>query len=282
MAYAGFIGSGPVPTDMQKEVEIIQGPPAAEPPLVLEDMLITRARSQVHLDGSLEFSIRDLAVQRSNARVGQRISSLPTSLAHQEWSIENATGFEQSKDFTIDLETTEETEVKLSRTVESSTELKAEVKFGDVGGASASRSWTVTLGQERNARHTDTRKYSEEFHQRVPAHTAIRIDISREILNEVYALSGPIVLNGTLVVVRTVKDTYACGPLGTGRCSRTKTQRFEYPLNQLLSEADRTIELSGQMTLSSSANTRTVTRFTEYPLPGGNTGATSSPAGITP
>src|SRR5690606_26962733 len=119
----------------------------------------------------------------------------------------------------------------------------------------------------RETSRTVNRTYTEEFSQRVDPYKTLVIKIRREILTDLYKLDGYIVFDGEVKIVHKYKDVYACGPFGTSRCSRIKTSNETLKLSQLLTAAERTLQLNGKVTISSSENTKTTTSYAITDLP---------------
>lgn len=242
-------------------------PAAPGADIVVEQELLARARPAIKPDGSTTLRLKTLRIVKSDVKTGALISSLPSSVARKQYIVNNATDQHQKKSITLSVTTREGEVFRFTNSVTTANEIQFGLKFS-IADASGRRAWTTVIGRERTSSREVTEAHTEEFTQEVPPHTTLVVTITREVLSEVFALSGTITFDGTIESVRTVKDVYACsrGPFRTGRCVRMKTTKKSYDLSQLLPEQRRTIKVDGRATISSSANTTSTTTYESRPL----------------
>lgn len=225
-----------------------------------------------------ELTLDSIAVAYSDLTVGDVISQLPQSVSTETYEFSNGSSSEQSLSVNLGVTALEREKYNFRKQVVTgrketyTVKVSGEYKFGSIGsvGAEASaqteKTRTVTLGSDSETERSVTRKFEENFTQKVPAKTLMFVKVQREITNNVYALRGGVTFDGQVTVVRKWKDVYACGPFGTSRCSRTKSSSTPVQLSQILTDAQRTIDMSGEVLVSSAANTKTKMSWAEQPI----------------
>lgn len=231
-----------------------------------------------------------LSVVKSDVTVGEVIRTLPVTVNEEKYSFENNTNGTQRRKFKVNVSVNEGETFDFTKKVVTGSVSKYEVKLhgeykvaaGLGGGASATGTWeksrTVTIGNDHRISRTVTRSYEEEFEQEVPAMKAIFIKVQRESSSNVYGLTGSVVFDGDVNMRFDKKDVYPCGPGKTKRCKRTKSTYWTMKLSQLLTEAERTVDMSGRVTVSSAANSKTSIFWAEKPLEPSNNPLTTGPS----
>jgi hypothetical protein len=239
---------------------------------VLEDELMARFKAK-HGPNYDSMALKGVSVIASDVRIGEKISSLPTSVSEENYVAKNDTSTAQTRHFVVSVSAVDRERYEFSKSVVSGTrltgELSFEIKAGDLtlgGSGTSERTRTLTLGNTRETTRETTRSYEENFDQTVQPRTVLFIKVQRESRNDIYKLEGGILFDGDVDVVHRWKDVYACGAFGTDRCHRWKERTDKYKLSQLLPAEQRRFELDGRVTVSSAANTSTVVTYAETPL----------------
>ena len=240
---------------------------------ILEDELLNRFKKKYKKSyTTMEFN--NIVVLESNVSVKDKISSLPSSFSEEIYVSENPTNTQQTKNIKISVSTTEGERVTLDKSI--TTRNETQFGFGFTAkvfnaNGSIKQSIEMKIGSSRETSRTINRTYTEEFSQKVEPYKTLIIKIKREVLTDLYKLGGYLVFDGEVKIIHKYKDVYACGPFGLDRCSRTKTSTQTLKLSQLLSLEERTLNLDGQVTISSSENTKTTTSYAITDLPSKDT-----------
>lgn len=239
--------------------------------VVLEEELMSRFNREFPKpDKYNSMSIEKISIVEADVRVQQKISSLPNSVAEETYVLNNNTNNEQTKNVKLTLATVEGEKFAYNQTVTTQDVVKFGLSYETKGfkvDGSVSRTWTNQIGKSEERHITRTRTYQEDFEQKIGPMKSLIIRIKREILNEVYKLEGFILFDGEVNIKLRWKNIRSCGRFGTDRCSEWKEQNYIVKFSQYLSEEQRKIILDGQVTISSSENTRTTTEYSEMDLP---------------
>jgi hypothetical protein len=214
-------------------------------------------------------TLKNVAILASDVAIGSKISSLPTTISEENYVARNDTDSTQNRKFRITVTTREGERYSFERTLvrgsTQSTNLGFNVK-GISGGVTTGLNRQLTIRNSSENSFEETRAYEEQFEQNVRPRTAMFIKVTRETSNDVYALTGSILFEAEIDVQYRWKDVYACGIFNTDRCSRWKTRIETHKLSQVVPEAERKFDMSGLVTISSSANSSTTISYAERPL----------------
>lgn len=242
--------------------------------VVLEDELLARFASNFpRPDRYHSMSLSKISIVEADVRVQEKLSSLPNSMTEETYVLNNNTNNEQTKNVRLTLSTVEGERFTYTKNVTTQDEIKFGLSYeikGLKADGSVRQTWTTQIGKSEERQITRTRTYQEDFQQKIGPMKSLIIRIKREILNEVYKLEGYILFDGDVNIKLRWKNMRSCGPFGTDRCAEWKEQDYTVKFSQFLSEEQRKITLDGQVTISSSENTRTTTEYSEVDLPTSN------------
>ena len=237
--------------------------------VVLEAELHRRFKTKFRGSYDTIEPISEIVILMSDVKVGDKISSLPSSIAQETYTLNNNSDDTQTKRIVVKVKTEERETISFEKAITTGNENKFKLGF-EIKGLRAESETTSTrqtsITNKTEATTTRTREYEEQFEQKIGPRKRLVITIKREVLTDIYALQGTIVFDGRIKVKHQTKDVYACGPLGTGRCSRWKNKDRVFNLSDILSVEERTLSLAGKATISSSANTKTETTYTATDL----------------
>ncbi|WP_434034833.1 hypothetical protein [Cupriavidus sp. a3] len=244
--------------------------------IVVENYLLDQFRKKFRTDYN-SMTLDSISVSQSDLVIGDVVTALPQSVNSEVYEFINGTNAQQTRTFNIGVTVVEREKFSFKKTVVTgrketySIKVDGSFKFGGIGmksegSASVEKSRTVTVGRETEEENTITRKFDESFTQNVPAQSLLFIKVQREVSNNVYSLNGGVTFDGQVTVGWRWKDVYACGIGKTDRCSRWKSRQEKVQLSQILTPAERTVDLSGEVMVSSTANTKTKISWAEKPI----------------
>lgn len=213
--------------------------------------------------------LTDVSIERSDVRLGTKLNSLPVSISEQDYVARNATSQEQTRSFKINITVVDRESYTFARALVSRQTNSTTMGFNIYGVSASTTGGTersLTLNCTTVNEITNTRNYSEEFEQRVRPNTVMIIKVRRLSTNDVYSILGSLTIDGTVTVTTRHGDWYGCGPFNTDRCHRWRTRHTPYRLSSLLSAEQRTFDMGGRVTMSSSENTSTEISYAEFPI----------------
>lgn len=234
--------------------------------VVLDDELLKRFRA---IFGNEDMTLVSVSLLASDVSVGEKISSLPTTISEENYVAENRTDDPQTRHFRVSISTTEAERYAFTRTLVRGSNTSTTVGFniqGVTGSSVSGLNRTLTIGSSTENNFSSTKSYEEQFEQNVNPRMAMFIKVRRETLNNTYKLQGAVLFEGVVRVTRRVKDVYACGVFNTDRCSRWKIRTVDYNLSQYLPEEQRKFDMDGVVTISSSVNTNTTITYATKPI----------------
>lgn len=227
--------------------------------IILEDELLARFIKNY---GSSYHSIAidKIVMLASDVKVGNKISSLPTTANEQIYVSRNCSSEEQAKNIKLSVSTTEGEKFTYDKSITT----RNEASFGltyKIFSAAFKQSWDMKIGSSQETSIIRNKTYQEDFQHKVKPSKELIIKIKREVLNDIYKLEGFILFDGVVKVTFYKKD---CQDTGFGR-RNCKHKYWDVYLNlsQHLTEEERKFVLDGQATISSSDNTRTTTYYSE-------------------
>lgn len=233
--------------------------------VVLEDEMLNRFKKK-YTQGYHSMELKNIQILKSDIKVGKKVSSLPSTYNEENYILQNCTSQVQTKNVRLTVVTTEGENYLFNRSIMTRDSTTAGLSFNVSGfnpSISQVQSRDLTISSTRGAMISRNETYQEDFSQVVNPLKALIIKIRREIINEVFILEGPILFDAKVIVTDRWKDVYACGIFGTDRCSRWKEETKTFMLSQILSEEERTFQLDGNVSISSSKNTRTTSFYVE-------------------